>query len=505
MKNLIFIPILLSLILGACQNTDSSDPQPTDGSNNDALAFTLANVGQAYGKALVTDAQDNFYYTSLFQGSISGKSMLAAGVIDNYFAKHNQNGQLIWEKSFGGAGSITVGHGLAADGTGNVYITGYFGDETTTSSLTIDFGNGITATSKSGYDVFLAKYNPDGSAAWALALGNTNGATEERAWDIAVANNGDTYIAGAFTGTVNFDPLGATPKNVNLNSVGHFIAKYNSDGQNQWVQALPANITNIFAEGYTSLDLNQQGQVLLTGVYRDVLTLGGQSINSAGQSDIFLASFETTNGQLNWLKSFGGPGVDIVSPGAMRVNGVGEPHLTGRFSGVSNFGGVILTSNSPGNTFVLACNANGEPKWGLVHTSNSGLDGGHRVDFDNQGNVYVAGWFRGTATFDQTGTTQLISHGTNDAGDVFLAKYSSNGGLLWARHFGAEVSGAENLSICAGLGIDSQGNALITGKFYGVNADYDPNNATSLMFSSEGQDDCFVAKYTSEGELYKKP
>jgi len=226
-------------------------------------------------------------------------------------------------------------------------------------------------------------------------------------------------------------------------------------------------------------------------------------MTSLGQTDFFLACFDIINGEAKWAKTFGGPGMDIVSPGAMRVNNLGEPHLTGRFSGNSNFGGISLTSNSPGNTFVLACSETGSTKWAIVHNSNSGLDGGHRIDFNDQNNVYVAGWFRGTTSFDRNGNNTLTSNGINEAGDVFLAKYDYHGELSWVRAFGAMVSGADNLSICAGLGVDNEGNSVITGKFYGVDADYDPSNTSELMLSSEGMDDCFLVKYNTEGGLYE--
>ncbi|MGB0522999.1 MAG: hypothetical protein ACPGJS_08570 [Flammeovirgaceae bacterium] len=497
MNKLIVFIFVLTLGISSCKNDDH------DFTPESSIAILLQNTGQAYGKALSVDHEDNFYYTSLYEGNITGKSFTSAGIIDNYLAKHDKHGALIWEKSFGGAGSITVGHGIDIDADKNVYLTGYFGGETSPTSITIDFGSGITTSSASGYDAFVCKYDASGNPEWAFSLGNATALTEERTWDIIVEDDGDFYVSGAFSGTVNFDPLGSTAKNESVTGIGHFLAKYTSDGENIWVNAIEANINNVFTEGYTTVDFDQSGNVFLAGVYRNSLTIGSDNMTSAGQTDFFLASFDASNGNANWAKTFGGSGMDIVSPGAMRVNGLGEPHLTGRFSGTSNFGGTSLTSNSAGNTFVLACNTLGNTKWAIVHSSNSGLDGGHRVDFDAQNQVYVAGWFRGAASFDQSGTTVLTSKGTDNASDVFLAKYNASGQLDWAKAFGAVVSGGENLSICAGLGVDSEGNAIITGKFYGTNADYDPSNTEELMFSSEGMDDCFTVKYNTNGNLYK--
>ncbi|MBC7892397.1 MAG: hypothetical protein H7Y12_09305 [Sphingobacteriaceae bacterium] len=497
------IPMLLCLF--ACSKSTDETPLPTPSSLGTPVAFSLSNAGQAYGKGVCVDKQDNFYYTSLFQGTLSGKSIAATGGVDNYFAKHDKNGALLWERSFGGVvGGITVAHGIDTDDAGNVYLAGYFGAETATDGRTASFGGGKTATSRSGYDAFVAKYDASGTAQWAFGLGNTAGVTEERAWDLVAEPGGNFYVSGAFSGTVNFNPLGSAARSLSVPGIGHFLAKYNAEGQNLWAVRVEANVTNVFNEGYTTVDFDANGTVFLAGVYRNSVTIGTTTLTSAGQADIFLARYAATDGSAQTVKSFGGPGQDVVSPGAMRVSKSGEPHLTGRFAGTANFGGTSLSSQSPGNVFLLACTPAGATKWAISMSSATGLDGGHRVDFDPQGNVFVAGWFRGTTNFNGRGTAPLTANGTADAGDVFLAKYSATGDYLWAKSIGAVVSGADNLAICAGLAADSQGNTVITGKFYGQNADFDPAPERQVLLSSGGQDDCFLAKYTGLGELFRK-
>lgn len=68
------------------------------------LVIHHANTGQCYGKDITVDNQDNFIIAELFQGSINGKPFTSAGIIDALFAKHDKNGNIIWEKTAGGAG-----------------------------------------------------------------------------------------------------------------------------------------------------------------------------------------------------------------------------------------------------------------------------------------------------------------------------------------------------------------------------------------------------------------
>jgi hypothetical protein len=468
------------------------------------LVIHHANTNQCYGKAITTDANDNIIAAELFQTNINGKSFTSAGIIDGLFSKYDRNGNLIWDKTAGGANCITTPHGVETDAAGNVFVTGYFGQTANTTGRTISFDT-KTITSKSDYDVFLAKYNSAGSIQWALALGNPTGVTEERAWDIAVDATGNSYICGAFAGTVDFNPLGTTPRNVSASGTTNslFLAKYDANGINLWAIKVDANLGAVLTEAYSSVDLDNAGNVILGGNYRNSITVGTNNFTAVGNTDIFIASFTQSNGTNNWAKTFGGAGNDILSPGAMRVNAANEPHFTGRFAGTSNMGGTPISSTSGATTnmYLVGLNNTGTTKLALCVPSNSGLSGGHRVGFDIAGNVYITGWYSGTGSLN--GINMQAKSGSN-AADVALCKLSSTGTLQWFNTFGSAGFTGE-LNISAGLQVDSENNLLITGKFYGQNIDWDPSPTMTLILSSAGQDDGFVAKYKSDGSLFQKP
>jgi hypothetical protein len=468
------------------------------------LVIHHANTNQCYGKAITTDANDNIIAAELFQTNINGKSFTSAGIIDGLFSKYDRNGNLIWDKTAGGANCITTPHGVETDAAGNVFVTGYFGQTANTTGRTISFDT-KTITSKSDYDVFLAKYNSAGSIQWALALGNPTGVTEERAWDIAVDATGNSYICGAFAGTVDFNPLGTTPRNVSASGTTNslFLAKYDANGINLWAIKVDANLGAVLTEAYSSVDLDNAGNVILGGNYRNSITVGTNNFTAVGNTDIFIASFTQSNGTNNWAKTFGGAGNDILSPGAMRVNAANEPHFTGRFAGTSNMGGTPISSTSGATTnmYLVGLNNTGTTKLALCVPSNRGQSGGHRVGFDIAGNVYITGWYSGTGSLN--GINMQAKSGSN-AADVALCKLSSTGTLQWFNTFGSAGFTGE-LNISAGLQVDSENNLLITGKFYGQNIDWDPSPTMTLILSSAGQDDGFVAKYKSDGSLFQKP
>jgi hypothetical protein len=476
------------------------------------LAYTFGSTGQEYGKAITTDSRDNIIAAVLFQNTVNvnpnGTTNLQSnGMVDVTLVKYARSGNLLWGKRFGGATTTDAPHGVATDAANNIYVAGYFGNPALSGSQSASFNpdGGGTLTTRSGFDAFLAKYDSNGSYQWALGLGNTSGNTEERCWDIAVDASGNSYIGGAFRGSMDFNPLGApNVKSIAGADAGLFLAKYNTSGINQWAIVIQANDTSVFFEAYTALDLDRFGNIYLAGNFRGANVnfnpQGSTTLTSAGQTDMFLAKYRT-DGTFVWVRRIGGTLTDIVSPGALRVDNNGNPYFTGRIAGTVNFNTSGGTNNVSGASLFLASyDTLGAMRLAFGMQSNAG-DGGHRVDFDAQNNVFVAGWMNGTVNFNPNGTYNLTA--VAPTSDVFIAKYTNAGSFLWANNFGATNSTDQN--ICAGLVVDSEGNATITGQLYGTNADFDPSPTTQRLLSSVGLNDCFVAKYKADGTLWTNP
>lgn len=498
-----FLIVLLGVL------TFASSPNPAQAQ----VVFSFASAGQEYGKANTVDTGNNHIVAALFQNSINinprGTTMLvSSGQVECMVAKYAHGGTLLWGIRMGGATSTDVPHGVETDASGNVYITGYFGSEADSNPRSAEFnptGGGASNSvlrSQSGFDAFLAKYDKNGRFEWALGLGNSVGNTEERAWDIAVDASGNSYIAGAFSGTVNFNPRGTTPRTLTASdNSALFIAKYSPDGQNLWAVMADAHLTDVFTEGYATLDIAPNGELVLAGNFRQTLGLTGSSVTltSRGQTDIFLARLNTETGAFLWAKHIGGVAADVVSPGALRVDANNNIFFTGRISGTCNFNPDGTTNVSGGNLYLASYSGTGTMRFAFAMTSPTAGSGGHRVGFDKLGNVLVAGWMRGVTDFDPSAATAaLTSLGTQD---VFVAKYTNNGRYVWARGLGA--TGNTQNDICAGLAVDHDDNFYLTGQIYGRTTDFDPSEREVILTGS-GQNDCFVAKYDKDGNLWRE-
>ncbi len=475
------------------------------------FAFTFGSQGQEYGKASTIDRDTSYINTSLFQNTINvnpvGVTNLTAPGTPTQIAvtKYSKNGALLWAFHVGGTSTSDGPHGVGCDSLGNIYMTGYFGSTAVNGPQSANFnpsGAG-TITSQGNEDCFVTKYDKNGNFHWAFGLGNIGSNTQERSWDIIVEPSGSFYVAGGFHGTMNFNPLG-TPLTYSLQDTlaGLFVAKYNSEGHCLWALPIQAQCTNVFTEAYATCDFDTLGNLYVAGNFRgenvNFNPLGQQTVlSSSGLTDIFLAKYNAGTGALIWVKKIGGTSAEIASPGALRCDRNGYPYFTGRLSGVGSVDfdpGSGTVNISASALFLATYDRDGNLRYATGMNSGGG-DGGHRVAFDKFNDVYLSGWMNGTATFGS-----IVKTAFSPTSDVFLAKYNNSlTTCYWVHNFGGEGSSGNN--ICAGLSVDQNDNAYITGQIYGINADVDPSPAQQFL-SSTGQNDCFIVKYTSEGKIW---
>ncbi len=119
-----------------------------------------------------------------------------------------------------------------------------------------------------------------------------------------------------------------------------------------------------------------------------------------------------------------------------------------------------------------------------VFRAGEGAHEGQGIAIAANGNIIATGQFAGTATF---GATTLTNGGSFDH---FLAAYSPNGQTLWAK--GAGAAGAD---FGQKVIVDKEGNIVVAGVIQG------PVNFHGTTLIGFGNQDWFLAKYSSSGEL----
>ncbi len=194
----------------------------------DLTDYTAMSLGGLLPADVATDNSGNIYTTGRFEGTVTvgGLSLTSAGGTDIFVAKFNRFGTVQWLRRGGGSNFVEEeGKSIAVDGSGNVYVTGYF---STTANFNTPTTTGTNELISAGStDIFVAKYNTSGALQWLRRGGGTLG---EFGKGITVDGSGNVYVTGYFSTTSNFNTPSATGSNelVSAGNTDVFVAKYNT-------------------------------------------------------------------------------------------------------------------------------------------------------------------------------------------------------------------------------------------------------------------------------------
>lgn len=438
---------------------------------------------------------------------------------------------------------------LGTDEVGNAYVVGRF-------KGTVDFNPGpgthnLTAANAASGDMFVAKYLPDGSLAWVVQVGNATDApvaesiallrgTGSPVLPKTLANLSPrtvAWIAGTFTGTVDFDPSGAgTASMVSRGGKDMFLLGIDQDGRFRVVNRVgrgydeSAVAVTVDASGQlfvvgsvvgngpnvstTLYIFSGRGKVLATG---NIAAAGNDIVPTAiaadGFSDYFLAGtvsadydFDPLNkggivpggsafllkidnlGFYNWVGSVAGAVYrDLVtnassSQGPYSVTGVGTYTGTGDFNFNSRRVAALVSAGGT-DAFVARWDSDGNYVW-ATGFGGTGADAAVSVGADGGGSVYVGGSFQATAAFRRG--VSLTSFGGTDGVTV---KYSVLGRQSYVSQFGG--AGEDAIShIAMAIGADLVASGPLT-----ASGDYDPVGGTLLLQPLAGHtEDLFVVR-----------
>ncbi len=389
---------------------------------------------------------------------------------------------LAWADQFGGTGYDLVNN-ICTDNLGNTYATGVFRN-------TVDFdpGSGTTNLVSSGVqDVFVTKVDPNGSLLWAVKVGGTG---IDVGNEIAIDANGYVYVAGAFEGTVDFNPGSGTNNLSSQTAASTFILKLSSSGNYVWAKTIGSN-QGTSAEG---LSVTPLGVVHIGGNYAGTCDLdpgaGTTTVITTGNVDLYLVELDSA-GDFQWGIDFGSNGLDGCAAIAEDVNG--DIVMTGYFANTCDFDPSGATANltaSGNNAFVAKYSSSGSYVW-AKNLGGGGTDGGADITCDFTGNVYTTGYFDGSADFDPGSGTVIFTAGTGIS-DAFVSCLTSAGNYSWAAQLGGP-----SVDVGQSITLDLTGNVYIVGRF-SQTADFDPGAGTQSL-TSAGVEDVFVSKLSSTG------
>ena len=214
----------------------------------------------------------------------------------------------------------------------------------------------------------------------------------------------------------------------------------NSSGQGVAAVGQRATETGTFA---TVATINKS-DIKKVRLIRRVLASGGGNVANASELQYY------------WYATLDGSGGDDIAMDVV-VDNNGNVYITG------------FTAEVGGNSvdaFIVKYDAQGAIQWQRILIGNS-LDSGNGIALDSENNVYIGG----RTTNQTTGTI-----------DALIAKYNTNGALIWQRSLGnASPSSTE---IAHDIAVDSSDNVYICGQ--------------TTVSNYEG---FLIAKYNSSGTI----
>lgn len=201
---------------------------------------------------------------------------------DVWIINIDANGNLLWEKSFGGS---DADRGVDVISTSD---GGYLFTATTRST------NGQITTHNGASDVWVVKIDANGQIQWQKTFG---GSSEDRTSTVQEVSDGYLIAATTFSNDGDIS---------NLLGVGDFwLLKINLSGALIWEKTFGGSAL----DQVNDFKITSDGGMLLVG---ETLSTDGNVTGHQGAPDFWVLKLDT-NGILQWQKTFGGTWIDTAS------------------------------------------------------------------------------------------------------------------------------------------------------------------------------------------------
>lgn len=328
---------------------------------------------------------------------------------------------------------------------------------------------------------------------WAYNFGDAGGNIR----DIVFDDSDNVYVIGSFEGTVDFDPGGAIATHTSMGLDDIFIAKYSASGGFLWATRFGGSG---FEKGIAIALEGGTNDVLITGAFGSSpatfdrmgpIPTGPALSYSGGLSDIFVARLNPANGSVVWANGYGSGG--LAEGTSIATNMSGEVFIGGKYSGAGLSFGACSAISSTGATDAFLTKldiSTGNCVW---VESMGGTNDDQINDISihmGSPTVHIIGEFESPNFIAQS--LPLTNNGNSD---IFVAEYDQLSSTVnWL-----ESIGGSGFDQGYGIGHNSTGELLITGKFSGMVDFKLGSGGGGPILTAIGTSDAFVGKYLGPG------
>lgn len=355
--------------------------------------------------------------------------------------------------------AITEAYGICVDREGHFYMAG-----TSANLAVLQLNESDSAKSEKIIShIFITKRSvtwneqPVYHEEWTRTVG---GVGSFAANDIAIDFQGNIYIAGFFSGSLEWTVGTVTHRRQSTGKVDACVLKVDNDG----------NIQDIISWGGpgndrsngVAIDANDRAHVV--GCFEDKMIVntanGSTELSSQGEEDCFYVVLDGA-GHIQFADSWGGLSKDLCSKVAVSGNQV---YFTGYFSDTMHpfpeHYDDICVSNGDADAFMMSFDNSFNPLW-IRTWGGTEKDWGIGLCVDSVGSAYVTGVFSETVDFDPS--REIAEESAEGIQDVYLLKLNSAGEFEWVRVWGYGYSEDYGMAVIT----DDRGNIDVTGRLGG--------------------------------------
>ncbi len=447
--------------------------------------------GMEICRDIAVDGEGTVYSIGKFDGvaSFGSENLEAINLSDYgsaYIMRSDASGNTTLA-TIGGTGSSEAVNVAEKDGI--IYITGTFNG-------TVDFDpdpNSIVERSTPDfYSLFILKLNSEleFESVWTFVQ-NSEDYIEA---DIAIDNDGNMYIGGVFSGTINLDKdANADAELVSIGSSDIFLTKYDPNGNLLWTQAMGSERNDALLE----LKFCKTTQsIVATGYFRERIgnNTNGDIIDlvSKGSWDIFIGKW-SLDGNIIWVKQMGGPAWDTGYD--LEVDTDGNIYSAGTFFERADFdpgsNEFILVSGDNDTTdfsvtsdgYLQKLDPDGNFVWAKSISAEQGVTI-YDIELETSGEIFVNGVFHDQVRIDQT----VLNNKENTFFKGFVAQYDKDANLQ-----NTFTLGGCDVAIDQRIELDNNGSIIVAGNFQQKVA----FSSTGNLYESRGFLDAFITKFSA--------
>jgi hypothetical protein len=409
-RNHTYFKIIIAFAFALVVSCSSDDGTPGETTNPPITGFQgeiewLKTLGGSQEDAAqdIAMTSDGGYAIVGFTESINGDITDHTSEQNDYWvARLDADGNLLWNKTYGGTADDR-GEAIEATTDGGFVITGY------------SRSNDEDVTANSGfYDQWIVKLDASGTIQWEKSLGFSG---SDQAYDIIQTSDGGYFTTGFLDITAS-GGLGSFGRPASANPE-HGVGEY-------WCHKLDASGTIIWSRYFGGTNNDRSYSTLETNDNNFIIAGASESndfdiTDSKGSYDFWVVKLSNT-GDLIWQQSYGGTGIEIGYDIAKTTDGnyivVGDTR--------SSDGDVSNLKGSADFWVIKVNDTDGALIWERTY-GGSDFESARAITPLQDGGFAIAG------SAKSNNADVNSNYGQND---FWVIKINDAGNLLWEKNFG---------------------------------------------------------------------